>query len=499
MRLRRKSTGQILELAEANLLGKGGEARVYKLAEEPTLVAKVWHKPTAERAAKVAVMVANPPHNPTAEQKHASIAWPNDTLETGRGETAGFLMPLVSGMHPIIEYFNPKSRREKCPLFNYFYLHRTARNLVIAARALHERNYVIGDLNESNVLVAETALVTIVDTDSFQVWDGAKGKVYRCRVGKPEFTPPEMQGKTFGQFNRDVPQDLFGLGIILFELLMEGTHPFAGSFTGPGEPPPYEQRIAAGYFPYAAGANGPVKPKATAPAFEMLYPSLQHLFVRCFQDGHFKPNARPDTQAWQWALEEAESALVTCWTNEQHIYSGHLQSCPWCERTKLLGGRDPFPSVEAVKSGEHLAPPPKAKPKSMPHRAPWAGHLNLPPITTNPPIPRRIPPSGSQTQSGPNKPFTGFPGPRNDWAYLSLFVGVIALMLSFSAALGRPILGGMAMLCGILALAAGGVGEIQSHGWYLDGRGQIPARLGMAFGALAFLLSMGRDVQKLIE
>lgn len=496
MRLRRKSNGQIVDLTDANLLGKGGEARVYKLAEDPGLVAKVWHKPTPERAAKVAVMAANPPHNPTAEQKHASIAWPNDILETGRGETVGFLMPLVSGMHPIIEFFNPKSRREKCPLFNHFYLHRTARNLVIAARALHERNYVIGDLNESNVLVAETALVTIVDTDSFQVWDAAKGKVYRCRVGKPEFTPPEMQGKTFGQFNRDVPQDLFGLGIILFELLMEGTHPFAGSYTGAGEPPPYEQRIAAGHFPYAAGAKVPILPKATAPPFEMLYPALQHLFVRCFQDGHFRPDARPDTQAWQWALEEAESALVSCWTNEQHIYSGHLPNCPWCERTRLLGGRDPFPSVEAVKSGHHLAPPPKPKKRSAPHRAPLAGQRNLPPLTGAPPVPRRIPPS--KTRAGRPKPFSGFPGPRNDWAHLSLFLGTIGFIVGFAALLRWPMASGLAALCAFLGLASGVMGEVQSHGWYLDGKGRIPARLGMVLSVLVMVFFLGRDIKHLL-
>ena len=250
MRLRRKSNGQLLTLTDANLVGKGGEARVYRLIEDPTLVAKIWHKPTAEREAKVVAMVANPPNNPTAAQQHNSIAWPTDIVQspTGTPQTIGFLMPFVSGMTPVIDFFNPKTRRTKCPLFNYFYLHRTARNLVIAIRALHERNYVIGDLNESNVLVSETALVTIVDTDSFQVWDPPHAKLYRCRVGKPEFTPPEMQGKTFGQIDRNIPQDLFGLGIILFQLLMEGTHPFAGNYTGQGEPPPVRDENCVGSF-----------------------------------------------------------------------------------------------------------------------------------------------------------------------------------------------------------------------------------------------------------
>jgi DNA-binding helix-hairpin-helix protein with protein kinase domain len=343
-------------------------------------------------------------------------------------------------------------------------------------------------LNESNVLVAETALVTIVDTDSFQVWDASKGVVYRCPVGKPEFTPPEMQGKTFGQFNRNVPQDLFGLGIILFQLLMEGTHPFAGQYTGHGEPPPYEQRIAAGHFPYASGSPGPVAPKASAPPFSTLYPSLQHLFVRCFQDGHFRPEARPDTQAWQWALEEAENCLVTCWLNEQHIYSGHLEKCPWCERTKLLGGRDPFPSVEVVKSGQHLAPPPSAQRFPHPHRAPLSGAPHLPPV------PRRIPPSVSKSGPGGSRPFGGFHAPRNDWAYVGLFFGVLSMIFLIASAFNRPIAFSFSFLTGIIALVTGAHGEIQSHGWYLNGKGQIPARIAIASGAIPVTIHLVRNL-----
>ena len=55
------------------------------------------------------------------------------------------------------------------PSFNRRYLHRTARNLAAALRALHESDYVIGDLNESNVMVTPSALVTVIDADSFQV------------------------------------------------------------------------------------------------------------------------------------------------------------------------------------------------------------------------------------------------------------------------------------------------------------------------------------------
>jgi len=97
-------------------------------------------------------------------------------------------------MWPVFQIYNPGSRRHELPAFTYRHLLRTAQNLAAAVDVLHAHGYVAGDLNESNVLVADTALVTLVDTDSFQVRDPESGAVYRCPVGKPEFTPPELQG-----------------------------------------------------------------------------------------------------------------------------------------------------------------------------------------------------------------------------------------------------------------------------------------------------------------
>jgi DNA-binding helix-hairpin-helix protein with protein kinase domain len=46
--------------------------------------------------------------------------------------------------------------------------------------------------------------------------------------------------------------------------------------------------------------------------------------------------------------------LVSCTKNPQHRYGSHLHDCPWCERTIRLGGRDPFPSPQAIANKEHL-------------------------------------------------------------------------------------------------------------------------------------------------
>ncbi|MCD8487692.1 MAG: hypothetical protein LRZ84_13415 [Desertifilum sp.] len=366
MRFQRLSNRQIVQLDTALEIGAGGEARVFALPGDDRLVAKVYRKSKPLYTRKLAIQLANPPDNPTAAQGHLSFAWPSDLLLAGgtakgsKTQVAGFLMPRVTGMRPLIDFYNPKTRRTQCPLFNYLYLHRTARNLAAAVSALHARGYAIGDVNESNILLTDTALVTLVDIDSIQVRDPDTGEVYRCPVGKAEFTPPELQGQSFATLDRAPEHDLFGLAVLIFQLLMEGTHPFAGVYKLPGDPPPMEKRIAEGYFPYGR-KRVPVTPMPVAPPFEILHPMLQELFIRCFEDGYLNPGVRPDARTWASALSNAEDSLVTCAKNDQHRYSSHLSRCPWCDRASALGGRDPFPSQEAVKRGQHLKPIPQKK------------------------------------------------------------------------------------------------------------------------------------------
>lgn len=388
-------------------MGAGGEARVYALRESFSLAAKLYHQPTEQKARKLAAMLANPPHDSMKSSGHTSIAWPVDLLlpaQPARRDAdfaVGFLMPRIHRMKPVFEFYHPRTRRQNNPLFNYLYLHRAACNLATAVRSLHERGYVIGDVNESNILVAETALVTLVDTDSFQVRDRQTGEVYRCAVGKPEFTPPELQGKYFAEFDREPTHDLFGLAVLLFQLLMEGTHPFAGLFTGRGDPPPVETRISSGHFPHGlSGLSGfvrrvPYRPMPAAPPFEILSPQLQELFIRCFDEGHSNPQARPDAQTWIEALKASEDSLLTCSANAQHRYGAHLPDCPWCGRAKQLGGRDPFPSKKDVEQRRHLAPAPK-KPKPQPVIKPAPVIVQLP-VTYTPTTYTPLPSSGGGT------------------------------------------------------------------------------------------------------
>jgi serine/threonine protein kinase len=469
MRLQRYSNSDRLSVNPSDLVGAGGEARVYVVPPEREFVAKVYHHPTEAQERKLGVMLANPPEDPNRDQAHISIAWPVDLLATAYSERgfAGYLMPRVPQMRPLFQVYNPSARRQGLHLFNYLYLHRAARNLASAVRALHSRGYVIGDVNESNILVSDGALITLVDTDSFQVTDPTSELVYRCPVGKAEYTPPELQGKRFSQVDRTPEHDRFGLAILIFQLLMEGTHPFAGLYQGAGDPPPYEARIVSGHFPYGSHSV-PYCPMPIAPSVDILHPNLRRLFVRCFEDAHLRPSARPDATEWQHALAEAEHALVRCRVNPGHLYGGHSSACPWCERSALLGGRDPFPVDPATAerppnrvSASSLLPstPTKLSMRGIPAPNPASSGVAAPTPT--------VPHGTSSWQA--IAPLTasisgGLPGalpsptlfarrlPENGWAWGSLFCALLAVL---AIPAGLP---GLNWAMALLALVFGAAG-----------------------------------------
>jgi DNA-binding helix-hairpin-helix protein with protein kinase domain len=347
LRLQLEKGGALISVEDPPL-AIGGEATLYLVPGVDALVAKIYHDPTPERAAKLMTMIDVPPTDPMAAHGHPSIAWPlHRLLDLDQdGRCVGYVMPRVKHAHTIFEYYNPRTRLQLCPLFHYRYLIRTARNLAAAFRALHDRGYVVGDVNESNLLVTETALVTLVDTDSFQVRTPLG--VFRCPVGKPEFTPPELQGVSFREVDRKIADDLFGLAVLIFLLLMEGTHPYAGRYEGEGEPAAIGDRIAQGYYVYGVNQRNPYKPMPLAPPIGILYPEIRSLMQQCFQLGHLKPAARPTAAEWQQALDRAERNLTVCKVNPQHFYRLGFGSCPWCARRKLLGGRDPFPVRDEI-------------------------------------------------------------------------------------------------------------------------------------------------------
>lgn len=411
MHVRRQSNGEVLDLSQCKTRRAGGEGRIVGTPLGDAAVAKLYHHPTPAQAKKLAAMLENPcPLQDAAGRPF--LAWPTDLLHAAdTGRFAGFLMPWIAGARPVADLYHPRTRRQVCPDFSYRYLHRAARNLAALVLTVHSRGYVIGDVNESNALVFPDARVAFVDCDSFQVRDARTGELFRCAVGKGDHTPPELQGKNLRDADRTPAQDSFGLGVIVFRLLSEGTHPFDGQWTGASDPPSLEARIGAGHFPHGR-RRVPWVPKPAAPPFTVLDPDLQRLFIRCFEDGHADPLARPDPAAWMDALSEAEAALIECQRNPNHVYGRHLRACPWCERMARLRGLDSFPAP--------------ARAAARRARSAGRGPFLMDDAPANPPPLPAAPPAAKRPQPSPLRGVNG----ANLWGcFLILFVAALITLI----------------------------------------------------------------------
>lgn len=327
--------------AESRLLGSGGEAEVFKVAGRPDLAEKRWRNPTLAQARKLSVMLAHPPEGATFEG-HVNLAWPTSAVRDATGVVVGFRMPAVDldRSLPVFTAYNPDARRERLKGITWRHLVRTSRNLASVVAALHRAGYVVGDLNESNVLVDRRALVTILDCDSIQVADPATGEVHHCGVARPEFLAPELAGRDLSATTRRLPSDRFALAVMIFLLLREGVHPYAGIWRGRGEPPDLSARMRGRRFPHIPFTR--VSPPPGSLRWNGLGLRFRLLFLRAFVLGPFLRTARPSAQTWEAALARLESRLAECPRSRSHVRAG-AGRCPWCERVDR-GLPDPFPS-----------------------------------------------------------------------------------------------------------------------------------------------------------
>lgn len=322
-------------------LGKGGEGVVFEVDGSSQLVAKVYHQPAeGDKAAKLAAMVRS-----GGSALTSVAAWPTTTLHHRLGDRViGVVMNRVHGVE-VHRLYSPAHRKAEFPNFDWDKLIVVARNIAAAVARIHDAGHVIGDVNQGNVLVAPTGVVSLIDCDSFQIWDG--GRWHPCHVGVAHFTPPELQGKSFRGVTRTQNHDRFGLAVLVFQLLFMGRHPFAGRFLGSGDMP-LEQAIREHRFAFGRSAPGmQMAPPPSALPLLSASTAVADLLERAF--GRLAPgDARPSAVDWINTLDGLRRSLVACSTNAGHKYLRDLgSSCPWCA-IEADGGPDFFATFQSA-------------------------------------------------------------------------------------------------------------------------------------------------------
>lgn len=375
------SNGTRIQLGKK--IGSGGEGDVFEITSgNHAIVAKIYHKPLDKHKQEKLRLMAQGCN----EDLKSISAWPTEVLHHGqKGPVCGFLMPKISDYEPIHKLYGPSHRKEVFPNADWKFLVRAAQNLASAFFVIHKYGYVIGDVNEGNILVNHHACVRLIDCDSFQVQ--TREHVYYCEVGVAQFTPPEIQHSKDFRMLRLENQDNFGLAILIFLILFMGRHPYSGVYHG-REDMPIEKAIAEYRFAFGKTARYKMmSPPPNSVDMSIVPKEVADLFEQAFTETGARPQGRPTARDWWTQLNTLEKRLKVCRAESSHAYFAGLISCPWCSLENKSGillflSADSISKIDLTKEWNNIlsiAPPgpiPDISPKNYhPYPRPLTGEL----------------------------------------------------------------------------------------------------------------------------
>jgi DNA-binding helix-hairpin-helix protein with protein kinase domain len=364
-------TGRGVSLEAGSWLAQGGQGVIYEVVRRPDLVFKRYKPAELEQDAtlrdRLEVMVNQPVPWREARSQHVMLAWPTDSVfEDSR--FVGYLMPRIDAGRSarLLRVWDPSDRElAEAPMdwlrgFNWRYLVTTGSNLALGLEVLHASDVVIGDFNDANVAVTPEARVTFFDCDSMQLSDSATGRRFLCRVTRPEFTAPELIGVDLQTTFRTRSSDLFALAVHLYQLLLEGEHPFRGNWHGDDDPPREQVLAREGLWTYAGRTE--LTPRPTAIGLEVLPREIAELFRRAFVEGAHDPERRPSAAEWRDALDQLGSVLIPCGSSAQHWFPFSFSQCPWCRhargQARLASAPPARPGRGSSRPSSRRSPPP---------------------------------------------------------------------------------------------------------------------------------------------
>ncbi len=208
-------SGKRVKVSDTDLLGEGGEARVYKLG---TTALKLFHPATDPLTQRVLdqklLKLANFPKSlPAAVMSPSGLATDKD------GRVIGYQMPLVPGAD---DFGRLAQRKWRLGVLSNGGLTSLFQSLHGLVEQLHAARVVIGDFNDGNVLFAG-GKPYLIDADSMQ-FDG-----YACPVGHERFLDPRLYGIDLSTAPRfDDGTDWYAFSVLLFQSLL-AVHPFGGT------------------------------------------------------------------------------------------------------------------------------------------------------------------------------------------------------------------------------------------------------------------------------
>ncbi len=226
-----------VELADVDLLGVGGEARVFSWRGRAV---KVYHPvPTGLTRKQRSLALARQRERESKIRDFPSglpseLVCPRELVFDVKGKRiVGYVMDAVVGAEELRRLGQRKWREGAVSSEDVTEIFRRIHDVLVRT---HEQNVIIGDLNDANVLFSSVN-PWFIDTDSMQFGS------YRCHVAHEKFLDPRLYGVDLAQTTAFTEEtDWYAYTVMLFSSLLY-VHPYGG--VHPVYPTPLRRAEAA--------------------------------------------------------------------------------------------------------------------------------------------------------------------------------------------------------------------------------------------------------------
>lgn len=335
---------EVFELDTSVSLGRGATAHVHAInIEDRRYAVKLFTHPDRVDWQKITAMTELG-HDDDYDfvLKHA---WPVAIIKKD-GQSVGFAMPLynLSDFKTLDYYFDNILRGEIVRTDNLALpnLGLIIKNLCIEIDKLHDKRIYLIDLKPQNIVInTSTNEVILLDCDSFSV--ESLGTIYPGTHVSPDYIAPEVTINQLSPRSLGIGQDLYGLAVLIFQLLNRGLHPFSGRLNIEINAFTNDDKAAEGHYAYGSQNNPNISPHVSS--FHEMWPDeIVANFEACFTGGE-----RPRANDWLKLIEsiEEDRAYARCEIspNDPLHIKFRDKACMQCKAERLQAAHPPPPPI----------------------------------------------------------------------------------------------------------------------------------------------------------
>jgi serine/threonine protein kinase len=290
------------ELLKDEKIGEGATALVYKVNyKNQTWAAKIFKDGQKINSLKLQAMLESQPDDLIINidgQDFIQYAWVKYLIKNRGGKVVGFMMPYVAHdeTYSLDTFYDPVLSKRIKPFEAALTLRiQLAINLCELIEKLHNnKNYFI-DIKPQNIKVyKKNHKVVLLDCDGYSINNGnGSPERFEAELISTDYIAPEVTRENLKPSSLGLQQDLYGLAVILFQLLNRGTHPFQGITTDKNiSASTNDERASLGLYAYGLKENLKVKPRTQ---------SIHNLFLdetRALFDKSFETESRTTAEEW---------------------------------------------------------------------------------------------------------------------------------------------------------------------------------------------------------